>query len=84
MSDHDRDCPARYACCPIGEDRDCMIHSEPPCNCDAEESCGIDPRTGECTMQHECPEPEGPCCRAVVTSGDWSQHEPGCYRERAL
>ena len=24
-----------------------------------------------------------PCCRAVVTSGDRGQHEPGCYNEVA-
>lgn len=24
---------------------------------------------------------EGPCCRAVVTSGDSGCHEPGCYKE---
>lgn len=42
------------------------------------------PGRGPCTVcGAEYDEGDGaPCCRAVVTSGDPSQHEPGCYNER--
>jgi hypothetical protein len=43
------------------------------------------PDNGPCAdCGAEPPDPDGPCCRAVVTSGDPHCHEPGCYNDRSV
>jgi hypothetical protein len=65
---------------------------EPTCrDCDHEEDNHVYSPTqatywcGECAdwCDLDMGDDGAPCCRAVVTSGDWSQHEPGCQNERA-